>query len=178
MQTNMNSESKTISCRLPDNVREQVLKIAKDEGVTPGKWLRKLVMQALHSPDDLPPQPVAVPSAAAISPVTLVKVIETKISEAEKRLHGDIESVTQSLAEVERRHHDALRSFAESFLRHFGRRTEPVDAPEVDLDAGLKSLILDAGAELLVAIERLKQSQRSHKDTLLQAIDGLTETKN
>jgi hypothetical protein len=60
------------------------------------------------------------------------------------------------------------------------RREDMATLAQLKLNAekATQTLILDAGAELLLAIERLKQSQRSHKDTLLQAIDDLNATEH
>lgn len=153
------STTKTISCRLEESIVEQINQLAKGQGLSPSVWIRQQIMEALYGVTEADVSPVtenAAPTIDVQRPVEDLQQVESRLTRQFEELQRLIDKA------------------------NCDRREDMATLAQLKLNAekATQSLILDAGAELLLAIERLKQSQRSHKDTLLQAIDDLNPTEH
>ncbi len=146
--------TKTISCRLEESVVEQINQLAKGQGLSPSVWIRQQIMEALYGVTEPEVSPATQNAAAAVD----MQFPVADLHQAEARLNGQFEELRGLIDKANCERREDMATLAQLKL---------------NAEKATQTLILDAGAELLLAIERLKQSQRSHKDTLLQAIDDL-----
>lgn len=151
----MTGTTKTIAFRVSQSVDEQIQEIAKADGRTKGDWVRDRVMQALHamSPRSVPE--LEEPTEASDSPASLLLSLETRIQETENVLREEIDAVKTAIAKVAKSQHEDLCTMAQVGLT---------------VEESMEQRIEATRDQVLDAIERLKQSQRSHTDTFLRAI--------
>ncbi len=150
----MSDPTKTIAFRVSQPIEEQINEIAKANGQSKSEWVRDQVMQALHAA--VPPVPEANhPRDPLGSPAGLLEAMEARIQQAENGLREEICAVRTAVADAAKSHHRDLCTMAQVGI-------EVEESMEQRIEAGC--------VEVLDAVERLKQSQRSHKDALLRAI--------
>jgi DnaJ-domain-containing protein 1 len=143
----------TISFRVERAIEEQIQQIAKSNGQSKSDWVRDQVMRSLHGLTPSAPEPKEPDNAEDTARV--IKAIEARIEAWQTNLRGEIQAVKNAIREVAKSHHQDLCTLGQLGL-------DAQDAIEERVEA--------ACAESLDAIERLKQSQRSHKDSLLREI--------
>jgi hypothetical protein len=111
-------------------------------------------MQGLHAA--LPQAPESIqPSESIDFPPGILEAFEARIQQAENGLRDEIRAVKTAVADAAKSHHLDLCTMAQVGL---------------EVEESMEQRIEAACIEVLDAVERLKQSQRSHKDTLLRAI--------
>jgi DnaJ-domain-containing protein 1 len=149
----MSEPTKTISFRVSPEIDAQIEEIAKALGLTKSQWVRDLAMQAVHATN--PPGEVESPAANNSLTPELVRGIEDRILEVASGLRDEILTIKASIEQVAKNHHNDLLTVA-----------QVAAAAEESMEQRIENACLD----VLDALERLKQSQRSHKHTVLQAI--------
>jgi hypothetical protein len=150
----MPSSTKTIAFRVSTSIEEQIQQIAKANGQSKGDWVRDHVMQAIHAMSPPIASKQEEPIAASGLPPDLLTVVEARFQEVENILRDEIQAVKTAIREVEKSHHRDLCTLGQIGL---------------DAQDSIEQKIGAACLDSLDALERLKQSQRSHKDTLLGA---------
>ena len=143
----------TISFRVERAIEEQIQQIAKSKGQSKSDWVRDQVMRSLHGLSPSAPEPQEPDNTENTARV--IKAMEARIAEWQTNLRGEIQSVKNAIREVAKSHHQDLCTLGQLGL---------------DAQDAIEEYIEAACAESLDAIERLKQSQRSHKDALLREI--------
>jgi hypothetical protein len=88
-------------------------------------------------------------------PTSLRQVLEARIQGTEDALRREIDGVKTAVLEAAKRHQGDLCTLAQV---------------GVTVEESMEQRIEATGLEILDAIERLKQSQRSHKDTSLRVV--------
>lgn len=150
----MSDPTKTIAFRVSQPIEEQINEIAKANGQSKSEWVRDQVMQALHAA--LPPVAgTNQPNEPMGSSAGLLEAIEARIQQAENGLREEISAVRTSVADAAKSHHRDLCTMAQV---------------GIEVEESMEQRIEASCVEVLDAVERLKQSQRSHKDALLRAI--------
>lgn len=150
----MSEATKTIAFRVSQPIQGQINDIAKANGQSKSEWVRDQVMHALHAA--LPQSPEAdQPSEPTRSSTGLLEAIEARIQQAENGLRDEICAVRTAVTDAANSHHRDLCTMAQVGL---------------EVEESMEQRIEASCVEVLDAVERLKQSQRSHKDTLLRAI--------
>jgi len=145
--------TKTIAFRVSPAIDAQIEEIAKAQGLTKSQWVRDQVMQAVHATS---PPGEDEPSAEKdrLTP-DVARAIENRILEFAGTLREDILAVKTSIEQAAKDHHDDLMTVTQVGLA---------------VEESMEQRIDDRCADVMDAIKRLKQSQRSHKDTVLRAI--------
>ena len=128
---------------------KQIQEMAKANGQSKREWVRDLVMQALHATDRKADDRHPVESTAGLPEM------EIRLGEMEDRIRQEMLAVKMAVAEAAKSLHDDLCTMAQVGLH---------------VEESFEQRVDDNCVDVLEAIERLKQSQRSHKDTLLLAI--------
>lgn len=148
------SDPTTISFRVSQPTKDQIDEIAKACGQSKSEWVRDQIMQALHAA--LPPTLGAKqPSETTGVSAGLLEAIESRIHQAANGLQEEICAVRTAVADAAKSHHRDLCTMAQVGL---------------EVEQSMEERIEASCVEVLDAVERLKQSQRSHKDALLRAI--------
>lgn len=148
----MSQPTKAIAVRVPRAVHEQVEKLVAAQNITISDWVRDLIMQALYDAGLLAS---GQSPAKQNTPNATVHAIDSRIVELPTELRNEIAGLKASIDELAKKHHQDLITLAQVGLNVEELMEERIDA---------------ACGEVLDAIARLKQAQRSHKDTLLRAI--------
>jgi hypothetical protein len=150
----MPSSTKTIAFRVSISIEEQIQQIAKANGQSKGDWVRDQLMQAIHAMNPTTAPKQEEPISVSEPPPDLLTVLEARFQEVEHILRDEIQAVKTAIREVAKSHHRHLCTLGQIGL---------------DAQDSIEQKIEAAGLDSLDALERLKQSQRSHKDTLLEA---------
>lgn len=151
----MSDATKPIAFRVSAEVEQQIHEIAKAAGLNKSEWVREQVMNALHAmnpPDEAECKQPADPKQL---PTSLRQVLEARIQGTEDALRREIDGVKTAVLEAAKRHQGDLCTLAQV---------------GVTVEESMEQRIEATGLEILDAIERLKQSQRSHKDTSLRVV--------
>jgi len=109
-------------------------------------------VHAMNPPDDVEREQPADPTK---SPTSLRQVLEARIQGTEDALRREIDSVKDAVLEAAKSHQGDLCTMAQVGLT---------------VEESMEQRIEATCVEILDAIERLQQSQRSHKDTLLRVV--------
>lgn len=145
----------TISFRVEKPVEEQIQQIAKSNGQSKSDWVRDQVMRSLHGLSPSAPKTDPEEPDAAEDTADLIKAIEARIEEWQTNLRGEIQAVKNAIREVAKSHHRDLCTLGQLGL---------------DAQDAIEKCVAAACDDSLDAIERLKQSQRSHRDAILGEI--------
>lgn len=154
----MSEPTKTIAFRVAQSIEQQIDELAKASGQSKGEWVRDQVLAALGAaspPTEAPPQPVDSPDKQNKQ----LDSMQAQLSGVARFLRNEIRSVKTTVDDSVRNRQQELCQIGLAGL----------DVQEL-LEERIESMCLD----ILDAIDRLQQSQRSHKDTVLRAI---TETR-
>jgi predicted DNA-binding protein len=151
----------TIAFRVSPSIDEQIEEIAKTLGQSKSNWVRDQVMQSFHSSDPSNTPPVHTGSPAEEIPPIELAMIESRLEACEKLLHRLIDELTTTIVQLADSHHRDLCTLGILVL---------------DAQEAIEQRTDDSCDELLDAIERLKQSQRSHKESLQRAITRPEDT--
>lgn len=151
----MNEPTVTVSFRVAKSVKDQFDQLAQPTNQSGGEWVRDQMMQLLHKlqPGSEPAEPKR-------------ESDDSRFAMLQERLHEIQEALTLIRAEIAltaKGHREDLK-----LLAQVGLNVEELMEQRIDA----------ASEATLDAIERLKQSQRSHKDTVLQALQWLVEDNN
>ena len=151
----MSDATKPVAFRVSPEIDQQIQELAKADGMNKSEWVREQVMKAVHAmtpPEEAAPEQPAEPSQ---SPTSLRQVLEARIQGAEDALRRDIDGVKAAVLEVAKRHQEDLCTMAQVGLT---------------VEESVEQRIEATCVEILDAIERLKQSQRSHRDSVVRVI--------
>jgi hypothetical protein len=150
------ASSPTISFRVEKAIEEQIQQIAKSNGQSKSDWVRDQVMRSLHGSSPRAPESEEPEKPDdAEDTACLLEAFETRIEAWQSSLRDEIQAVKNAIREMAKSNHRDLCTLGQIGL-------DAQDAIEARVEA--------ACAESLDAIERLKQSQRSHKDALRREI--------
>jgi uncharacterized protein (DUF1778 family) len=155
----MSETSKPIAFRVSPEVDEQIQEIAKANNQTKSEWVRDQVMEALYSVQQL-----VRPESEPCEPTsqTLLDRVDAQIQDSERRICDQLAELSKAVRAATTSHHDDLSTLAQVGL-----------AVEESMEERIESSCTD----VLDAIERLKQSQRSHKDSVLAAFSNIWQIK-
>lgn len=151
----MSESSKTISCRFEKDIAEQIQALAKANGESTSDWVRSRISQAVHAEAREKPLESNVPPQPTRATASVLQAIEARLQRIETALEG-LEAIKTTIDK-------------EASALRVDRSCEADVTHAIYEDT--VSRIESSCDDVLQAIERLKQSQRSHKDTLLRAID-------
>lgn len=152
----MSEPTKPIAFRVSHSIDEEIQKIAEANGQSKGDWVRDQVMMALHNLQGDGEQ-----KDNRVSTTDTVAAIESRLDGIQASFREELRAVKAAIADAAKSHHNDLRTVAQV---------------GVTVEESMEQRIDNARLDVLDAIERLKQSQRSHKDTLLQALHQRHET--
>jgi len=151
----------TIAFRVSPSICEQIEEIAKTNGQSKSDWVRDQVMQSFHSSDSSNTPPVHTESPVQEISPTVAAMIEARFEACEILLRSEIDRLTTTLMQVTDSLHGDLCTLGILVL---------------DAQESIEQRTDDSCEQLLDAIERLKQSQRSHKESLQRAITRPEDT--
>jgi len=151
----------TIAFRVSPSIDEQIQEIAKTLGQSKSNWVRDQVMQSFHSSDSSNTPPVHSESPAEVVPPTALAMIEARFEACEILLRTEIDQLTTTIVQLADSIHRDLCTLGILVL---------------DAQESIEQRTDDSCEQLLDAIERLKQSQRSHKESLQRAITRPEDT--
>jgi len=151
----MSDATKTVAFRVSPEIKKQIQEIAKADGLNESEWVREQIMKAVHAMN--PPEEAASeqPADPSKSPTSLRQALEARIQGTEDALRREIDSVKDAVLEAAKSHQGDLCTMAQVGLT---------------VEESMEQRIEATCVEILDAIERLQQSQRSHKDTLLRVV--------
>ncbi len=152
----MSSNTKTIAFRVSQAIDEQIEAVARHDGLSKGEWVREQAMRTLHALSPSNPDESAQLLAAGDA-VSFGAALEARLAEMESGLRLELEAIKKAISQTAKSHHQDLCTMAQVGLT---------------VEESMEQRIDESCGEVLDAIERLKQSQRSHKDTLLRVIGG------
>ena len=151
----MSDATKTVAFRVSPEIKKQIQEIAKADGLNKSEWVREQIMKAVHAmnpPEDAASEQPADPNK---SPTSLRQALEARIQGTEDALRREIDGVKAAVLEAAKSHQGDLCTMAQVGLT---------------VEESMEQRIEATCVEILDAIERLQQSQRSHKDTLLRVV--------
>lgn len=159
----MPSTTTTVAFRVAKSVEEQIRQLAQASGQSKGDWVRDQVMKALH---DVEPTMACQPQDGP--PMNgpkedLMRIFEVWLQKTEGSLRDEIRAVRTAISEVAKSHHRDLCTLGQIGL---------------DAQQSVEREISSSCDDTLDAIERLKQSQRSHKESVLEVIANSDGRKN
>ncbi|MEX2167744.1 MAG: hypothetical protein WD851_00410 [Pirellulales bacterium] len=154
----MSEPTKTIAFRVAQSIERQIDELAKASGQSKGEWVRDQILQVLGAASP-PPDAQSQPPAEPEDRTNQRDSMQAQISGVARCLRNDIRNVKTAIEDSDRNRQKELCQLGLVSL----------DVQEL-LEERIEAMCLD----ILDAIERVKQSQRSHKDTVLRAI---TETR-
>lgn len=149
----------TIGFRVAQSIEQQIDELAKAAGQSKGEWVRDQILQVLGAaapPADAQPQPLA----AVEDRTAQLDSMQAQISGVARCLRSDIRNVKTAIEDSAKNRQRELCQLGLVSL----------DVQDL-LDERIEAMCLD----ILDAIERLQQSQRSHKDTVLRAISQVNQ---
>lgn len=156
----MPDATKTIAFRVSQAIDEQTHEMAKASGQSKSEWVRDQVMQALHAAVADPPADTKQSvDPAAGSAVMLA--MEARLRDMEEQFRKEIQSIKSAVADAVKTLRGDLCTMAQVGL---------------NVEESIEKRMETDWTDVLDAIERLKQSQRSHKDTVLRAIEQSRRT--
>ena len=151
----------TIAFRVSPSIDEQIQEIAKTLGQSKSNWVRDQVMQSFHSSDSSNTPPVHSEIPTEEVPPIVLAMIEARFEACEKLLRSEIDGLTATIVQAAESLHRDLCTLGILVL---------------DAQESIEQRTDDSCDQLLDAIERLKQSQRSHKESLQRAITRPEDT--
>ena len=145
----MSEPTKPIAFRVSQSIEAEIQKVAEANGQTKSDWVRDQVMLALHNlQSDVDPQ-------NNDSKTELLAGIEGRLDAIQSSFRAELAAVKAAISDAATSHHNDLCAFVQV---------------GISVEESIEQKIEDACFDLFDAMERLKQSQRSHKDTLLQEL--------
>lgn len=158
----MSEATKPIAFRVSPEVDEQIQEISKANNQTKSEWVRDQVMEALYRLQQLVrPEPERREPPEQDS-ACLLERIDVQIQDSERRICDQLAELNRTVKAATKSHHDDLSTMAQVGLA---------------VEESMEERIEVSCTEVLDAIERLKQGQRSHKDTLLSALSNVWQVK-
>jgi hypothetical protein len=151
----MPETTETISLRVSKKTKQQVDEVAKAEGLKISEWVREQMMKGLHTMNPMGEADSEQPADPSESSTDLRHALEARIQGTEDALRRQIDGVKAAVLEAAKNHQGDLCTMAQVGLT---------------VEESMEQRIEAACVEILDAIERLKQSQQSHKDTLVRVI--------
>lgn len=150
----MPEPTKTISFRVPPSIDQQIDDCAKAAGLSKGEWVRDQILQTLGT--EQPTTPSSEPTKESNEgAMPGVEVLQAQMSGSTRYLHDEISNVKDALREASRH--------SKRDICQLGQVT--LDVQEL-IEERLEAVCL----EILDAIERLQQSQRSHRNEVIRTI--------
>jgi hypothetical protein len=151
----MPEPTKTIAFRVPPSVEQQIDEHAKAAGQSKGEWVRDQILQVLGT-EQQPTTPSREPTSDSNDgAMPAVEVLQAQMCGSTRYLHNEICNVNDTLREASRH--------SKRDICQLGQVT--LDVQEI-LEERLDAVCL----EILDAIERLQQSQRSHREEVIRTI--------
>jgi hypothetical protein len=151
----------TIAFRVSPSIDEQIQVIAKTLGQSKSNWVRDQVMQSFYRSDPSNSPPIHSESPAEAVPPIVLAMIEARFEACEKLLRCEVDRLTTSIVQMGDNLNQALCTLGILVL---------------DAQQSIEQRTDDSCDQLLDAIERLKQSQRSHKESLRRAFTRPEDT--
>lgn len=146
----MSEPTKPIAFRVSHSIDVEIQKIAEANGQSKGDWVRDQVMLALHNLQSDGEQ-----NGDDISTSDALAEVHGRLEAMLAVFRDELREVKSAIADAAKRHHNEICTVAQV---------------GVTVEESMEQRIDNARLDVLDAIERLKQSQRSHKDTLLHAV--------
>ena len=153
----MSEPTKPIAFRVAQSTDQQIDEIAKAAGQSKSEWVRDQVLRALGGAS--PPPDAQPPAESDDKRSHRLDSLQAQMSGTARCFRSDIRNVKTAI---------------EDSAKNRQRELCQLGLVSLDVHELLEERIEAMCLEILDAIERLQQSQRSHKDTLLRA---MTEPK-
>jgi hypothetical protein len=156
----MNEPTTTVSFRVAKSVKDQVDLLAQANRQSTGELARDQMMLLLHT-------------SQTLAPIETKPTIETTVSQL-KALEERLDNIEDAIREGFAAMKSAIAGAAKDQRKDLQLFAEVGHAVEEAMEERIES----ACERTLDAIGRLKQSQRSHKETVLQAIAEVEQNGN
>lgn len=150
----MSEPTQTIAVRVTQEIKEEISQVAKAKGQTNSDWIRDQMMAALVGSTGEESHD-ATPAATTESILSALNDLQARLQAVESIIQQNVAVIKTTIETATARHHRELCTLGQLLL---------------ELDELKDGEIRDSRNALLDALERIKASQRSHKETLLQAI--------